>query len=107
MRELGSKLKPFHPPSFRPPSLQSIRPKPEHHSLGHGLGIARNRTFLQNREDLDDGIRTWYDAFAEYSMVAVLISKDQKEVTLRRKDGKVIKVPFDNLSEADLRYLKN
>jgi len=52
------------------------------------------------------GMRTWYDRSGKHSIVAVLISKDQKEVTLRRRDGKVIKVPLDNLSEADLRYLK-
>lgn len=57
-------------------------------------------------EGEDDAMRTWYDRSGKHSIVAVLISKDQKEVTLRRKDGKVIKVSLDNLSEADLRYLK-
>lgn len=54
-----------------------------------------------------DGMRTWYDRTGEHSIVAVLISKNDTEVTLRRKDGKVIKVPLTNLSEADLKYIKN
>lgn len=57
--------------------------------------------------EANDGMRTWYDKTGEHSIVAVLISKNDKEVTLRRKDGKVIKVPLSTLSEADLRYLKN
>jgi|694.fasta_scaffold01077_37 hypothetical protein len=70
-----------------------------------GLFDAPSKPSSSDKED--DGMRTWYDRSGKHSIVAVLISKDQKEVTLRRKDGKVIKVPFDNLSEADLRYLKN
>jgi hypothetical protein len=57
-------------------------------------------------EEEEDGMRTWYDRTGEHSIVAVLISKNDTEVTLRRKDGKVIKVPLSNLSEADLRYIK-
>ena len=56
--------------------------------------------------DEDDGMRTWYDRSGEHSIIAVLISKNDTEVTLRRKDGKVIKVPLTNLSEADLKYIK-
>lgn len=56
--------------------------------------------------DEEDGMRTWYDRTGEHSIVAVLISKNNTEVTLRRKDGKVIKVPLSSLSEADLRYIK-
>ena len=59
------------------------------------------------QQEKEDGMRTWYDSSGEHSIVAVLISKNDKEVTLRRKDGKVIKVPLTNLSEADLKYIRN
>jgi S1-C subfamily serine protease len=59
------------------------------------------------QQEKEDGMRTWYDRSGEHSIIAVLISKSDKEVTLRRKDGKVIKVPLTNLSEADLKYIRN
>ncbi len=52
------------------------------------------------------GARTWYDRTGRFSVEAVLLSKDDKEVVLRKLDGKVIRVPRANLCDADQLYLK-
>lgn len=77
-------------------------------SSGSSKGTNTGGLFDEPASDSDeeDGMRTWYDRTGEHSIVAVLITKNDTEVTLRRKDGKVIKVPLSNLSEADLRYIK-
>ncbi len=46
----------------------------------------------------------WYDKSGSFSVEAVLISFTEKEVVLRRTDGKTIRVPRASLSEADQRY---
>lgn len=53
-----------------------------------------------------NGARMWYDKTGSFSVEAVLLQVNDKEVLLRRTDGKTIKVPRANLSEADQRYLR-
>lgn len=53
------------------------------------------------------GARMWYDKSGSFSVEAVLIQSNDKEVVLKRtSDGKTIKVPRANLSESDQRYLR-
>ena len=52
------------------------------------------------------GARVWYDKTGSFSVEAVLLEANEKEVVLRRTDGKVVRVPRANLSEADQRYLR-
>ncbi|MFO1063653.1 MAG: trypsin-like peptidase domain-containing protein [Pirellulales bacterium] len=57
------------------------------------------------RASSGDSYRTWYDRSGGFSVEAVLLSSDEKEVRLRKRDGKVIAVPRNKLSDADLKYL--
>ncbi len=52
------------------------------------------------------GLRMWYDKTGSFSVEALLLQTTETEVVLRRADGKVIRVPKANLSEADQRYLR-
>ncbi len=52
------------------------------------------------------GMRTWYDRSGSFSVEALLLSATDKEVVLRKPDGKVIKVPRERLSDADQKYLR-
>jgi hypothetical protein len=49
--------------------------------------------------------RTWRDATGSFEIEAVLVSYENKTVTLKRKDGKIVPVPFEKLSKADQKYL--
>lgn len=53
-----------------------------------------------------NGARVWYDKTGSFSVEAVLLEANEKEVVLRRTDGKIVRVPRANLSEADQRYLR-
>lgn len=52
------------------------------------------------------GARVWYDKTGSFSVEAVLLQVTEKEVVLRKTDGKKVVVPRANLSEADQRYLR-
>ncbi len=52
------------------------------------------------------GARVWYDKTGSFSVEAVLLQVTDKEVILRKADGKKVVVPIANLSEADKRYLR-
>ncbi len=55
---------------------------------------------------MGSGLRMWYDKTGSFSVEALLLQTTETEVVLRRADGKVIRVPKANLSEADQRYLR-
>ncbi len=52
------------------------------------------------------GYRVWYDKSGSFSIEAVLLEATTTEVVLRKKDGKIVRVPRARLSEADQRYLR-
>ena len=54
-----------------------------------------------------DDKRTWTDNSGKFRLIAELVENDGKTITLRREDGKTVKVPIDRLSKADQDYLKS
>ncbi len=54
----------------------------------------------------NSSVRTWYDKSGSFSVEAVLLQVTDKEVVLKRTDGKTVRVPRASLSEADQRYLR-
>jgi hypothetical protein len=58
--------------------------------------------------DVSDTIyRTWRDTSGKFSVEATLVSNDGTSVSLRRKDGKTVKVPIERLSLRDIMYLED
>lgn len=51
--------------------------------------------------------RVWKDKSGKFSVTAELISHDDDEVVLRRKDGKELNVPLKKLCEEDHDFLKD
>ncbi len=47
----------------------------------------------------------WRDATGAFSVEAVFVHSDGKSVQLKKKDGKVITVLIEKLSEADKKFL--
>ncbi len=54
----------------------------------------------------ENPIRTWSDSTGRFKVEAELVDRDDQNITLRRSNGKIAKVPLAKLSEADLAYLK-
>ncbi len=54
-----------------------------------------------------DVVRTWTDKSGQFKVEAQLVTKDDSQVVLKRKDnGKLLTVPIANLSPADQEFLK-
>ncbi|GAB5402528.1 MAG: hypothetical protein Aurels2KO_07590 [Aureliella sp.] len=51
-------------------------------------------------------VRTWSDSTGRFKVEAQLVDRDDQNVTLKRSNGKIAKVPLSKLSEPDLAYLK-
>ena len=51
--------------------------------------------------------RTWKDKSGKFSIQAELVESDGTAVTLKKADGKVIKVPVDRLSDEDRQFLES
>ena len=49
--------------------------------------------------------RTWTDKTGKFSVSAELVKVEEGKAVLRRADGKQIKVPVDQLSESDKKFL--
>jgi dienelactone hydrolase len=54
----------------------------------------------------DEDFRTWTDATGSHKTEAKYVGMDDKNVKLERRDGIVVHVPLEKLSEADQRYAK-
>lgn len=52
-------------------------------------------------------MRTWQDATGKFQVDAVLLSVKDEKATLKKKDGKLVTVPVDKLSDEDQDYLKS
>ncbi len=50
--------------------------------------------------------RKWRDNSGKFEVEATLVTADTKQVVLKKKDGSIITVPIDKLSDADKRELK-
>lgn len=55
----------------------------------------------------DAEARVWTAKSGDFSVSAEMVSQDNKSVTLKKSDGRVITVPLQSLSDADRDYLKN
>lgn len=51
------------------------------------------------------GYRTWKDRTGSFSIEAKLLGKDSTQVTLQTRDGKLLNVPREKLSDADIEFL--
>lgn len=58
-------------------------------------------------QDKRERTRKWTDSTGKFSVVAEYTGTANGTVSLRKQDGKVIKVPFDRLSEADRKWLES
>lgn len=58
------------------------------------------------QETNDTKVRQWTSRNGQYTVNAELLDVKDGTVVLRREDGEVIEVPFDNLSLADVRYAR-
>jgi hypothetical protein len=55
--------------------------------------------------DNSAGFRTWNDTSGTFSVEAVMLSLQDGNVVLQKKDGKTIRVPIAKLSPADKKYV--
>ncbi len=53
----------------------------------------------------DETMRTWTDSTGKFKVEAVLISNEDGKVRLRKKDKRVVELPFAKLSKKDQDYL--
>ncbi len=51
-------------------------------------------------------VRTWTSSGGRHKIEAEMVSLEGHTVTLKRSDGKILKVPLDKLSEADQEYAR-
>ena len=72
-------------------------------------GEKQSRTFigrsLENLRRLDP-VRTWKSKGGKFKVTAALAELSEDSVTLRKEDGKTVKVPIEKLSSADQKFLK-
>jgi len=54
----------------------------------------------------DPAMRTWHAAAGAYTVQATFVELKSNQVTLKRADGRIIKVPLEKLSKADQEYAK-
>lgn len=50
--------------------------------------------------------RTWSDVTGQFKVEAALLGHDEREVRLRKSDGRLVTVPLDRLSAVDREFLK-
>jgi hypothetical protein len=55
----------------------------------------------------NNAFRTWIDATGKYKIEAELISQEDGTVKLKRRDGTIVSLPIDKLSEDDRKYLES
>jgi hypothetical protein len=51
--------------------------------------------------------RTWKDSSGAFQIEAQLVEAKEGAVKLRRKDGKIVSVPLEKLSDADRKFLES
>ncbi len=51
--------------------------------------------------------RTWKDRTGSFSIEAKLLGKDAANVSLQTRDGKIVNVPREKLSDADIEFLEH
>jgi hypothetical protein len=49
----------------------------------------------------DRGLRSWSDASGKFSVEAEFVEMRDNKVVLKRKDGQLLSVPLDRLSDKD------
>ncbi|MCA9142972.1 MAG: PQQ-binding-like beta-propeller repeat protein [Planctomycetaceae bacterium] len=53
-----------------------------------------------------DKLRTWTDVTGQHKSRAAFVALEDDQVTLRREDGKTVKIPLDRLSAADQAFAR-
>ena len=51
-------------------------------------------------------MRTWHDASGRFEIEATLVSLKDQTVTLKRKDGRTIRVPLKRLSAENQKFVR-
>ncbi len=54
----------------------------------------------------DQEMRTWHDASGKFEIEATLVSVKDQTVTLKKKDGRTIRVPLKKLSAEDQNFIR-
>ncbi len=62
---------------------------------------------LTNAQLLDQTERTWVDSTGKYQVIATLVEFEGGIAVLRKKNGVKVKLPLDQLSGEDQKYLKS
>lgn len=63
------------------------------------------KTAVEKSLQTSDGYRTWKDRTGSFSIDAKLLAKEASNVTLQTREGKIVKVLREKLSEADIEFL--
>ncbi|MEC9091672.1 MAG: SHD1 domain-containing protein [Planctomycetota bacterium] len=63
--------------------------------------------FTTTLQEPNSALRTWTSDNGKFSIEAALVTFNGVDVTLKKKDGKIISVPASRLSKADQTYLAN
>jgi hypothetical protein len=64
------------------------------------------RQAVQRAVQPSDSFRTWSDRKGSFSVEAQLLGKDATKVVLQRRDGTIVNVPRDKLSDGDLEFVR-
>jgi hypothetical protein len=54
----------------------------------------------------DQEMRTWHDASGKFEIEATLVSLKDQTVTLKKKDGRTIRVPLKKLGAEDQKFIR-
>lgn len=88
-------------------SKSTVPPPKASSASGDGLASVEAELFGNGpASSLDEGYREWNDRTGKFSVAAKLISSTASQVTLKKKDGRVLTIDLNVLSDADQRYVR-
>ena len=70
-----------------------------------GLHIAAGQALVASPPDQPQ-LRTWTDRSGSFHVEAVFVESQGGKVTFKKKDGTVLNVPLEKLSDSDQQYVK-
>lgn len=71
-----------------------------------GVGSNANIVNSPGNATVEGGFRVWNDRTGRFSLEASLLSSDENEAVLKKRDGSVVRVPLVRLSDGDLKYIR-
>ncbi|MBP5623042.1 MAG: hypothetical protein J6X44_13625, partial [Thermoguttaceae bacterium] len=70
-----------------------------------GLWSDISRGFQAQASAAEDDVREWTDSTGKFKVQATLVAHDDENVTLRKTDDRVVKLPLKKLSDEDQAYI--